>query len=78
MSLAAIRRTFARYVTAAWAPPSKAKPTRTERPKDPLAEARKQHLAAGTFVAEDDKVYPVGPCGFVPRSAKFDPARGGP
>jgi hypothetical protein len=44
---------------------------------DPRAAEREKHRRARTFVAADDMTYPVGPCGFVPRSAKFDPARRG-
>lgn len=31
--------------------------------------------AARAFVAADGQIYTVGPCGFVPRSARIDPAR---
>lgn len=42
---------------------------------DPNADLQKQLLADRAFVARDGQVYFAGPCGFVPRSAKFDPLR---
>ncbi|MBX3465316.1 MAG: hypothetical protein KF878_00270 [Planctomycetes bacterium] len=42
---------------------------------DPYAAQRAELLQARAFIAADGKRYPVGPCGYVPKSAQFDPAR---
>jgi hypothetical protein len=43
----------------------------TDRGKDLVATLR----GARAFIAADNVVYGVGPCGYVPRSARVDPAR---
>lgn len=48
----------------------------TAKPSDPHAAERAKHRKARTFVAADGFTYPAGLCGFVPKSARLDPARG--
>jgi hypothetical protein len=40
-----------------------------------LVDEAKALREARIFKAADGQVYPVGPCGYVPRSAQLDPAR---
>lgn len=62
-------------VNAVEAPPSRRSGFRRSITWDPQAKERAELRKAGEFVAADGQRYPIGPCGYVPRSAQVDPTR---